>query len=377
MAGKKKSKSGSVGKQQSIADIYDVIEKKYGQGSVTFLDEGVVQNLKVVSTGSIALDFALGVMGLPRGRVVEILGPESSGKTTICIHVIANAQALGLKCAFIDAEHAFDPEYAENLKVLLTGENKLLFSQPDCGEDALSIAEDCVKAGIDVLVIDSVAALTPRAEIEGQMGDSHVGLQARLMSQALRKLVGLVKKNDVLLIFTNQIRHKIGVTFGSPETTSGGNALKFYASVRLDIRRIGSEQDKDGNRVSNNVRVKVIKNKVGPPFKQAETEILFGEGFNYYGEVLDLAMEEGHIKKRGAWFSYGEENIGQGREAALEVLKSNNKFTKELLDMMLKQRTLIAKLEKLRKKFRSEEDKEEKSKLKKQIKELKKEIENV
>ncbi len=297
------------------------IEKQYGKGALMRLgDEGAVEDVIPISTGSLALDIALGIGGLPRGRVAEIYGPEGSGKTTVCLSVIANAQKEGGMAAFIDAEHAMDPAYARRLGVDI---DNLLVSQPDTGEQALEIAEMLVRSGaLDVIVIDSVAALVPRAEIEGEMGDQHVGLQARLMSQALRKLTGAIKKTNTLVLFTNQIRMKIGVMFGNPETTSGGNALKFYASVRLDIRRIGGITE--GDKVTGSrVRVKVVKNKVSPPFRKCEFDILYGEGISREGDLIDLGVEAGVIQKSGAWFSYGEERLGQGRENVRVFLKEN------------------------------------------------------
>ena len=297
------------------------IEKQFGKGALIRLgDEGAVEEVEPISTGSVSLDIALGVGGLPRGRVAEVFGPEGSGKTTVCLSVIANAQREGGVAAFIDAEHALDPIYARKIGVNV---DELLVSQPDTGEQALEIAEMLVRSGaVDIIVIDSVAALVPRAEIEGEMGDSHVGLQARLMSQALRKLTGAIKKTKTLVIFTNQIRMKIGVMFGNPETTSGGNALKFYASVRLDIRRIGAIQEGE-DITGSRVRVKVVKNKVAPPFRKCEFDILYGEGISREGDLIDLGVEQDIIKKSGAWFSYGEERLGQGRENVRVFLKEN------------------------------------------------------
>ncbi len=296
------------------------IEKAHGKGSVMRLGEGTRAPMDVVPTGSIALDIALGIGGLPRGRVVEIYGPESSGKTTVALHAIANAQAAGGICAFIDAEHALDPDYAQKLGV---NTDQLLVSQPDNGEQALEIADMLVRSGaLSVIVIDSVAALTPRAEIEGEMGDSHVGLQARLMSQALRKMTGALSGANTTAIFINQLREKIGVMFGSPETTTGGRALKFYSSIRLDVRRI--ETLKDGSdMVGNRTRVKVVKNKVAPPFKQAEFDILYGEGISREGSLIDLGVEHGIIRKAGAWFTYEADQLGQGKENARTYLKNN------------------------------------------------------
>ncbi|WP_183970457.1 recombinase RecA [Quisquiliibacterium transsilvanicum] len=297
------------------------IEKQFGKGSIMKLADGeVVEDIQVVSTGSLGLDIALGVGGLPRGRVVEIYGPESSGKTTLTLQVIAEMQKIGGTCAFIDAEHALDPQYAQKLGVRL---EDLLISQPDTGEQALEIADALVRSGsVDMIVIDSVAALTPRAEIEGEMGDSLPGLQARLMSQALRKLTGTIKRTNCLVIFINQIRMKIGVMFGNPETTTGGNALKFYASVRLDIRRTGSIKKGD-EVIGSETKVKVVKNKVAPPFKQAQFDILYGEGISRHGEILDLGAECGVVDKSGAWYSYSGERVGQGKDNAREFLREH------------------------------------------------------
>ncbi len=303
------------------------IDKQYGKGSVMRLGDEVRSPLEVIPTGSIALDLALGIGGLPRGRVVEIYGPESSGKTTVALHAIANAQAGGGICAFIDAEHALDPDYAEKLGV---DTDALLVSQPDNGEQALEIADMLVRSGaLALIVIDSVAALTPRAEIEGEMGDSHVGLQARLMSQALRKMTGALSGANTTAIFINQLREKIGVMFGSPETTTGGRALKFYSSIRLDVRRI--ETLKDGQEmVGNRTRVKVVKNKVAPPFKQAEFDILYGHGISREGSLIDLGVEVGIIRKAGAWFTYDTDQLGQGRENARNYLRANPDLANEL-----------------------------------------------
>ena len=303
------------------------IDKQYGKGSVMRLGDEVRAPIEVIPTGSIALDLALGIGGLPRGRVVEIYGPESSGKTTVALHAIANAQAGGGICAFIDAEHALDPDYAEKLGV---DTDALLVSQPDNGEQALEIADMLVRSGaLALIVIDSVAALTPRAEIEGEMGDSHVGLQARLMSQALRKMTGALSGAGTTAIFINQLREKIGVMFGSPETTTGGRALKFYSSIRLDVRRI--ETLKDGQEmVGNRTRVKVVKNKVAPPFKQAEFDILYGQGISREGSLIDLGVEVGIIRKAGAWFTYDTDQLGQGRENARNYLRANPDLANEL-----------------------------------------------
>lgn len=304
------------------------IEKEFGKGAIMKLgDNNAATDVSVISTGALSLDIALGIMGVPRGRIVEIFGPESSGKTTLCMHIIANAQRAGGVAAIIDAEHAVDPVYASKIGVNV---DKLLISQPDCGEDALNIADMLIRSNaVDVLVIDSVAALVPRAEIEGQMGDSFVGLHARLMSQALRKLTGAISRSRTCCIFTNQIREKIGVMFGNPETTTGGNALKFYSSVRLDIRRVTTIKDGD-QPIGNQVRVKVVKNKVAPPFRKAEFEITFGEGISHIGEIVDLGTELGIIKKSGSWFSYGETKIGQGRDAVKRILKDNPELCEEI-----------------------------------------------
>ena len=303
------------------------IEKVHGKGSVMRLGEDTRLPIDVVPTGSVALDVALGIGGLPRGRIVEIYGPESSGKTTVALHAIANAQAEGGICAFIDAEHALDPDYANKLGV---NTDELLVSQPDNGEQALEIADTLVRSGaLALIVIDSVAALTPRAEIEGEMGDSHVGLQARLMSQALRKMTGALKSANTTAIFINQLREKIGVMFGSPETTTGGRALKFYSSVRLDVRRI--ETLKDGSEmVGNRTRVKVVKNKVAPPFKQAEFDIIYGEGLSREGSLIDMGVANGIIRKAGAWFTYESDQLGQGKENARNFLKNNPKIAEEI-----------------------------------------------
>ncbi|MEW8505500.1 MAG: recombinase RecA [Candidatus Thiodiazotropha sp.] len=297
------------------------IEKQFGKGSVMRMgDTSAVRNIDAVSTGSLSLDIALGIGGLPKGRVVEIYGPESSGKTTLTLQVVAEAQKMGGTAAFIDAEHALDPQYAEKLGVNV---DELLVSQPDTGEQALEITDMLVRSGaVDVVVIDSVAALTPKAEIEGDMGDSHVGLQARLMSQALRKLTANIKRTNCLVIFINQIRMKIGVMFGNPETTTGGNALKFYSSVRLDIRRIGAIKKGD-EVVGNDTRVKVVKNKVAPPFKQVQFEILYGEGISHEGEIIELGVQQGIVDKSGAWYSYNGDRIGQGKENVRNFLKEN------------------------------------------------------
>ena len=317
----------SMDKQKALDAALGQIERAFGKGSVMKLGQNPVVAIEAVSTGSIGLDVALGIGGLPRGRVIEIYGPESSGKTTLTLHVVAEAQKMGGVCAFVDAEHALDPGYAEKLGVDI---NELLISQPDTGEQALEIADTLVRSGaIDVLVVDSVAALTPKAELEGEMGDSLPGLQARLMSQALRKLTGSISKSNCMVIFINQIRMKIGVMFGSPETTSGGNALKFYSSVRLDIRRIGAIKDRD-EVVGNQTRVKVVKNKTAPPFRQAEFDIMYGEGISKTGEIIDMGVEAGIIEKAGSWFSYNGERVGQGRSNAKKFLIENPDIADEI-----------------------------------------------
>jgi recombination protein RecA len=308
-------------RKKALAAALSQIERQFGKGSVMRMgDEGAIPNVEAVSTGSLNLDIALGIGGLPKGRIVEIYGPESSGKTTLTLHVIAEMQKAGGTAAFVDAEHALDPVYAEKLGVDI---DEMLVSQPDTGEQALEITDMLVRSGaVDIVVVDSVAALTPKAEIEGDMGDSHMGLQARLMSQALRKLTGNIKRSNTLVIFINQIRMKIGVMFGSPETTTGGNALKFYSSVRLDIRRIGAIKKGD-EIVGNETKVKVVKNKVSPPFKLAHFEILYGEGISHEGELIDLGVEHKLIEKAGAWYSYNGDKIGQGKEKVRLFLKEN------------------------------------------------------
>lgn len=315
-------------KSRALAAALAQIEKQFGKGSIMRMsDNQITENLQVISTGSLGLDLALGVGGLPRGRVVEIYGPESSGKTTLCLQVVAEAQKLGGTCAYIDAENALDPVYAQKLGVKV---EDLLISQPDTGEQALEICDMLVRSsGVDVIVVDSVAALVPKAEIEGEMGDSHVGLQARLMSQALRKLTGNIKRTNTLVIFINQIRMKIGVMFGNPETTTGGNALKFYASVRLDIRRIGGIK-KGEEVVGNETRVKVVKNKVSPPFKQAEFDILYGEGISREGEIIEMGVQHGFIEKSGAWYSHNGQKIGQGKDNVREYLKENPAIAQDI-----------------------------------------------
>jgi len=315
-------------RKKALAQALGQIEKQFGKGSVMRMgDGGVIRDIEAISTGSIGLDVALGIGGLPKGRVVEIYGPESSGKTTLTLQVIAEAQKLGGTAAFVDAEHALDPSYAEKLGVDV---DELLVSQPDTGEQALEITDMLVRSGaVDIVIVDSVAALTPKAEIEGEMGDSHMGLQARLMSQALRKLTANIQRSNTMVVFINQIRMKIGVMFGSPETTTGGNALKFYSSVRLDIRRIGAIKKGD-EVIGNQTRVKVVKNKVSPPFKQAEFEILYGEGISRHGEIIDLGVQHGIVDKAGSWYSYGDDRIGQGKENVREFLRNNPEMAEEI-----------------------------------------------
>ncbi len=325
-------------RQKAIDLAVGQIEKQFGKGAIMKLGEGgVIKDIAVVSSGSFGLDIALGIGGIPRGRVIEIYGPEASGKTTLALHIVAEAQKLGGLGAFIDAEHALDLAYAKRLGVKT---DDLLISQPDHGEQALEITETLVRSGaIDVLVIDSVAALVPRAEIEGEMGDSHMGLQARLMSQALRKLAATISRSNAIVIFINQIRMKIGVMFGNPETTTGGNALKFYASLRLDIRRIGAIKDGD-TIIGGRTRVKVVKNKLAPPFREAEFDILFGKGIAREGELVDLGSEMGILEKSGAWYSFNGERIGQGRENAKEFLRQNPEAAKELTARVLEKASI-------------------------------------
>ena len=320
-------------KSKALESALGLIERNYGSGSIMRLGDNTTVNIEAISTGSLGLDLALGIGGLPKGRIIEVYGPESSGKTTLALQVVASAQKKQGICAFIDAEHALDPVYAKNLGVDV---DKLLVSQPDAGEQALEIADTLVKSGaVDVLVVDSVAALVPKAELEGDMGDSHMGLHARLMSQALRKLTSSISRSNAMVIFINQIRMKIGVMFGSPETTTGGNALKFYASVRLDIRRIGQIKDKD-QIVGNQTRVKVVKNKVAPPFKITEFDILYGEGISKEGEIIDLGVAEGFVEKSGSWYSFNGNRIGQGRENAKKFLLDNKEIADEIEGMIRK-----------------------------------------
>lgn len=317
----------SVDKNKALDAALQQIERVFGRGSVMKLGQREVIEIESISTGSIGLDLALGIGGFPKGRIIEVYGPESSGKTTLALHVIANAQKNGGNCAFIDAEHALDPVYAKKLHIDI---DNLIISQPDTGEQALEIADTLVRSGaIDVLVVDSVAALVPKAELEGDMGDSHMGLQARLMSQALRKLTGSISRTNCMVIFINQIRQKIGIMFGNPETTTGGNALKFYASVRLDIRRIGAIKDKD-EMLGNQTKVKVVKNKLAPPFKVVDFDIMYGEGISKTGELIDLGVLAGLVEKSGSWYSYKTTRLGQGKEAARRYLKENPEVADEI-----------------------------------------------
>ena len=327
-----KEARNNISKDKSLEIAISQIEKEFGKGSIMRLGDtgAAMTDVVAISTGSMALDLALGIGGVPAGRIVEIFGPESSGKTTVCLHVIANAQAKGGKCAIIDAEHAIDPGYAKKIGVDI---DNLLISQPNCGEDALNICDTLVRTNaIDVLVIDSVAALVPKAEIEGEMGDSHVGLQARLMSQALRKLTGAASRSKTCIIFTNQIREKIGVMFGNPETTPGGNALKFYASIRMDIRKTTVIKDPAGNIIGNRARVKVIKNKMAPPFRVAEFDIMYNEGISKAGSLLDVATDMGILEKRGSWFSLNGEQLGQGRDQTKALIAASPELQQKLMD---------------------------------------------
>lgn len=325
-------------KQEALKAALSQIEKSFGKGSIMKLGEQEGLEIPSISTGSLGLDIALGIGGLPRGRIVEIYGPESSGKTTLTLHIVAEAQKAGGTCAFVDAEHALDPAYAKKIGVDI---DNLIISQPDSGEQALEIADTLVRSGaIDVLIVDSVAALVPKAELEGEMGDSHMGLQARLMSQALRKLTASVSKSNALVVFINQIRMKIGVMFGNPETTTGGNALKFYSSVRMDIRRVGSIKDKE-NVIGNETRVKIVKNKVAPPFKTVDFDIMYNQGISREGEIIELGVKAGIIEKSGAWFSYNSERIGQGKENARNWLKDNPKVAQELIKKIMEKSGII------------------------------------
>ncbi|MEE2774245.1 MAG: recombinase RecA [Pseudomonadota bacterium] len=339
-------------KEKALESALSQIERSFGKGSIMKLGQNSpVMDIEAVSTGSIGLDVALGIGGLPKGRIIEIYGPESSGKTTLALHVVSEEQKRGGVCAFVDAEHALDPSYAKKLGVNL---DELLISQPDAGEQALEITETLVRSGaVSVVIVDSVAALTPRSELEGDMGDMQMGAQARLMSQAMRKLTGSISRSNCMVIFINQIRMKIGVMFGSPETTTGGNALKFYSSVRLDIRRIGALKDRD-EVVGNSTRVKVVKNKVAPPFKQVEFDIMYGEGISKTGELIDLGVKHGIVEKSGSWFSYAEERIGQGRENAKTFLKENKEVAEKIEEKIRESQGLTA---------GAEEDQEERAAL--------------
>ena len=326
---KAKETKGADPRDRNLQLAVSQIEKEFGRGAIMRLGDTQHENVPAISTGALSLDIALGIGGVPRGRVCEIYGPESSGKTTVCLHIIANAQKAGGTCAFIDTEHALDPQYARLIGV---NTSDLLVSQPDCGEDALNIVETLVRSNaVDVLVIDSVAALVPRAEIEGQMGDTHVGLQARLMSQALRKLTGIINKSRASVVFTNQIREKIGVMFGNPETTPGGRALKFYASIRMEIRKVATIKANNGEAMGSRVKVKVVKNKLAAPFRESEFDIMYAEGISRAGSILDVAMDMKLLEKRGSWFSLGDEQIGQGREQTKAAIKENPELEQRLL----------------------------------------------
>lgn len=329
-------------KIKALEDTFKQIEKQYGKGSIMRMSDNVFEDMDVIRTGSLFLDEALGVGGYPRGRIIEIYGPESSGKTTLALHAIAEAQKAGGFAAFIDAEHALDPRYAKNLGVDV---DNLVLSQPDTGEQALEITEHLVRsAAIDLVVIDSVAALVPKVEIDGDMGDSHIGLQARLMSQAMRKLNGIISKTNTVVIFINQIREKVGVLFGSPETTSGGRALKFYSTIRLDIRRIQAIK-KGTDVIGNLTRIRVVKNKVAPPFKTVEVDLIFGEGISYEGELLDIAVEKEVVQKSGSWFSFQDERIGQGRENVKQYLKENPNLSKEIEKLIREPKKVVEAVE--------------------------------
>ena len=338
MAKKEVAKENTPAKNPALESALAQIQKQFGKEAIMKMGDGSQQNIEAISSGSLGLDIALGIGGYPRGRIVEIYGPESSGKTTLTLHVVAEAQKIGGTCAFIDAEHALDPAYAKRIGVDI---DNLIISQPDSGEQALEIADTLVRSGaVDVLVVDSVAALVPKAELEGEMGDQHMGLQARLMSQALRKLTASVSKSNALVIFINQIRMKIGVMFGNPETTTGGNALKFYSSVRMDIRRVGSIKDKE-NVIGNETRVKIVKNKVAPPFKTVDFDIMYNYGISREGEIIELGVQAGIIEKSGSWFSYNSERIGQGKENARQWLKDNPKVAEELIKKIMEKSGVI------------------------------------
>ncbi|MCX6353330.1 MAG: recombinase RecA [Candidatus Aureabacteria bacterium] len=341
MAQKEEVKESKVAEEKgkALEIALSQIEKQFGQGAIMKLGAHAAKiSIPTITTGALSLDIALGIGGLPRGRIIEIFGPESSGKTTLAMNVVANAQRAGGTAAFIDAEHAFDAAYAQRIGINL---DNMLISQPDCGEDALNITEVLVRSNaVDVIIVDTVAALVPRAEIEGEMGDSHMGLQARLMSQALRKLTACINRSKTCCIFINQIREKIGVMFGNPETTPGGRALKFYSSIRLDLRRIESFKNSQGVVLGNRVRAKVVKNKLAPPFRTAEFDILFDEGISREGTILDVGVEQGIIEKKGAWFTYGNEKLGQGRDASRQLLKENAKLAKEITQAIRKKMDL-------------------------------------